>query len=132
MKMGSRWITEDQIRNMRQATPMSRPRPRHEPGKMNKTESAYANLLELRKKDGEVKRWAFEPIKFRLADRTYYTPDFMVVKEDVIEFHEVKGFAEDDYRVKVKCVAELFPEFLFIEVKKIKGEYNYSYEFFNL
>jgi hypothetical protein len=104
-----------------------RPRPRHEPGKMNKSEEAYANILELRKKAGEIIRWAFEPIKFRLADRTYYTPDFMVTLEDRIEFHEIKGFAEDDYRVKIKVIAEMFPEFLFIEVKKIKGEYNYEY-----
>jgi len=97
---------------------------------MNKTEAAYANVLELRKKAGEVKRWAFEPMKFRLADKTYYTPDFMVTFEDHLEFHEVKGFWEDDARVKIKVVAEMFPEFLFIAVKKDNGEY--QVEFFNL
>jgi len=109
---------------------LTKPRPRHEPGKMNKTEIAYANVLELRKKAGAIKSWRFEPIKFRLADKTYYTPDFMVVLGDHIEFHEVKGFWEDDARVKIKVVAELFPEFLFVAVKKDKGEY--QTEFFNL
>jgi hypothetical protein len=121
----------EKLKNRNKSAPsISRPRPRQISGRMNKTEVAYANVLELRKKGGEIKRWAFEPIKFRLADKTYYTPDFMVVKEDLIEFHEVKGFWEDDARVKIKVVAELFPEFLFIAVKKVKGEY--QTEFFNM
>ncbi len=115
---------------LRNRSKFARPRPRPEPGKMNKTEAAYANLLELRKKAGAIKSWRFEPMKFRLADKTYYTPDFMVTFTDRIEFHEVKGFWEDDARVKIKVVAEMFPEFLFVAVKKDKGEY--QVEFFNL
>jgi hypothetical protein len=119
-----------EFQNLKNRVKGKLPRPRHTAGKMNKTESAYANVLELRKKAGEVKRWVFEPIKFRLADKTYYTPDFMVTFDDHIEFHEVKGFWEDDARVKIKVVAEIFPEFLFLAVKKSKGDY--QIEFFNL
>jgi hypothetical protein len=49
-------------------------------------------------------------MKFRLADNTFYTPDFMVVMADgLLEAHEVKGFWEDDARVKIKVAASLFP-----------------------
>jgi hypothetical protein len=98
----------------------ARPRPRHQPGHMNKTEQAYANRLELLLRSGEIRRWGFESIKFRLADRTFYTPDFMVVTDAQIEFHEVKGYWEDDARTKIKVVAELFTEFAFFAVQKQK------------
>lgn len=127
MKLGSRWYSEDQIKGISDKKTPSRVRPRHVAGKMNKTESAYAYFLELRAKAGEIKRYSFEPLKFRLADKTFYTPDFMVVRDNQIEMHEVKGYWEDDARVKIKVVAELFPEFQFIAVQKIKGEYNYEY-----
>lgn len=45
-------------------------------GQMNKTESAYCQHLELRKRAGEIVWYRFEGIKLRLADNTFYTPDF--------------------------------------------------------
>ena len=85
------------------------------PGHMNKTEARYQLHLEARQLAGEVASFAFEPLKLRLADRTYYTPDFMVILPDgLIEFHDVKGGPiEDDAAVKLKVVAELRPEFAF-------------------
>lgn len=84
---------------------------------MNKTESAYAQHLELRRNAGDVQWWAFEPVKLRLADNTFYTPDFGVMASDgVLEMHEVKGFWEDDARVKIKVAAAQFP-FRFIALK---------------
>lgn len=97
-----------------------RPRKRPTPGTMNKTEQAYAQRLELLQRAGEIHRYAFEAIKFRLANRTFYTPDFMVVTDEQIEFHEVKGYWEDDARAKTKIVAEQYPEFAFIAVQKGK------------
>lgn len=102
-----------------------RQRPHHEPGRMNKTEAAYSRHLEARKHLGEIIRWRFEPIKFRLADKTFYTPDFMVTCVDHIEIHEVKGFMEEDANVKIKVAAELNPEFLFIVVKKEKDNFTF-------
>lgn len=96
-----------------------RPRPAHErpaPGRMNKTEAAYANRLEaLKRAEQEVKSWAFEAVKLRLADGTFYTPDFLVelVEPGPLELHEVKGFWRDDARVKFKVARELFPMFRF-------------------
>lgn len=45
-------------------------------GKMNKTEIAYSQHLEALKSCGEIVWWKFEAIKLRLADSTFYTPDF--------------------------------------------------------
>jgi hypothetical protein len=98
-----------------------RPRRRHEPGVMNKTETAYALELEVLRRADQIRSYRFEAIKFRLADRTFYTPDFMVVTNEEVQFHEVKGFWEEDARVKIKVVAEMYPEFAFIAIRKIKG-----------
>jgi hypothetical protein len=87
-------------------------------GKMNRTEAAYAQYLELQKHAGEVLWWRFEGIKLRLADNTTFTPDFNVLPRDgVLEMHECKGFWQDDARVKIKVAAALYP-FRFIAVKK--------------
>lgn len=87
-------------------------------GGMNKTEAAYAATLQLRQHAGEVAWFAFEAVKLRLADKTFYTPDFTVMLADgTIEQHEVKGFWEDDARVKIKVAAALFP-FRFLGIQK--------------
>ena len=92
-----------------------RTRHRHVVGKMNQTEARYAAYLNTRKIAGEVQEWYFEPLKLRLADKTFYTPDFMVLtREWIIELHEVKGFMEDDAAVKLKVAAETFPCFRFL------------------
>jgi hypothetical protein len=66
-------------------------------GQMNKTETAYAQELELRKRYGEIAWYRFEGIKLRLADNTFYTPDFAVMLANgQLEMHEVKGFWTDD------------------------------------
>ena len=91
------------------------------PGDMNRLETDYAWRLEMLKRAGEIADYAFEPVKLRLADRTFYTPDFMVIMPDgVIEFHETKGFWQDDARVKIKGAAELHP-YKFVGIRKVKG-----------
>ena len=85
---------------------------------MNGTEAAYAALLKVREQAGEVQWFKFEGLKLRLADATFYTPDFAVMAADgVIECHEVKGHWQDDARVKIKVAASLYP-FRFIAVRK--------------
>ena len=91
--------------------------PRHRPGVMNKTEQRYADRLEAMKKRGEIESYKFEMVKFKLAKRTFYTPDFYVVLKDHIEIHEVKGFWMDHARVKIKVAAEQFPEFRWISAR---------------
>ena len=92
-------------------------------GEKNKTESAYGNYLELRKRAGEIAWYKFEGIKFRLADNTFYTPDFIVMRSDgTLESHEVKGFWTDDARVKIKVAADMYPlQFLAVIAKTKKS-----------
>lgn len=88
---------------------------------MNKTELAYSRHLEALKMAGNVLWYEFEAIKLRLADNTFYTPDFMVMRSTgALECHETKGFMMDDANVKIKVAADSFPWPFFI-VKKAKG-----------
>lgn len=87
-------------------------------GTMNKTESAYDQHLWVLRHAGDVLWHKFEGIKLRLADNTFYTSDFAVLPRDgVLELHEVKGYWEEDSKVKIKVAASLYP-FRFIAVKK--------------
>lgn len=84
-------------------------------GVMNKTEAAYAaHLAELQNLGGIL--WhKFEGVKLRLADNTFFTPDFAVMQRDgQIELREVKGFMMDDANVKIKVAAELYPFRFFV------------------
>ena len=93
----------------------------HKSGEMNKTEAAYAAYLDGLKKDCLIADYRFEAVKLRLADKTFYTPDFMVLMPDFsFEMHEVKGFWEDDARVKIKVAAAQFP-FKFVAIRKTKN-----------
>lgn len=86
-------------------------------GERNKTEAAYERHLELLRASGDVVWFRFEGVKLRLADNTFYTPDFAVMLADgQMECHEVKGHWQDDARVKVKVAAEMYP-FRFVAVK---------------
>ena len=90
-----------------------RPKQR-ERGSMNGIEREYSELLQARKLAGEIADWAFEAENLRLADLTYYRPDFRVMLPDgSIQFHETKAMTskgavlfEDDARVKIKVAAE--------------------------
>lgn len=86
-------------------------------GEMNKTEQAYAERLQLLQGTGHVAWFKFEGVKLRLADNTFYSPDFAVMlASGELEMHEVKGFWQDDARAKIKIAADLYP-FRFIAVK---------------
>ncbi|WP_282347957.1 hypothetical protein [Pseudomonas sp. PS01301] len=82
-------------------------------GHMNKTEARYAEHLDALKRTGEVLWWAFEGIKFKLADRTHLCVDFAVMKADgMMQFHDVKGskgVIQDKAAVKMKVAAAQFP-----------------------
>lgn len=101
-------------------------------GAMNKTEAAYAQRLELLKSAGEVLWYKFEGIKYRLADNTFYTPDFAVMaKSGELEAHEVKGFWVDDAKAKIKIAADMYPiKFIAVKVKAKKDGGGWSVEEF--
>ncbi len=97
---------------------------RLKPGTMNKTEAAYAAFLDTLVQCGDVLWYKFEGFKLRLADKTFYTPDFAVLRSTgALECHEVKGHWQDDARVKIKVAAELYPmQFLAMQpLPKSKG-----------
>lgn len=97
-------------------------------GEMNKSEAAYAVELERQKYVGEIQWWRFEGIKLRLADNTFLTIDFPVMRADgLLEMREVKGHWQEDARAKMKIAASMYP-FRFIALtarpKKDGGGWN--------
>lgn len=106
-----------------------RARAQHKREGMNKLEEAYSKELERLKLEGKVQHYSYEAVKLRLADRTFYTPDFFVVDASgEVEFHETKGFWEDDARVKIKVAAETFP-FRFVGVTQKSKKNGGGFEF---
>lgn len=113
-----RW-TEEQYEAFRQGQgKKTHPAPVKKRDGINKTEAAYGEHLEMLKKAGEIVDYRFEPLKLRLADKTYYNPDYLVIYPGHFEIHEVKGFWRDDARVKIKVAAEMFPWFLFRAIQR--------------
>lgn len=91
-------------------------------GGMNKTEARFAEdfLTDRICSGGRFVKplsWLFGSIKLRLADKTWYTPDFFVFFEEETFVYEVKGSwkspHQEDSRVKLKVAAELYPQFTF-------------------
>lgn len=95
-------------------------------GSMNKTEAAYDLHLEQRERAGEIVWRKFEGMKFRLADNTFYSPDFAVLLADgAMEMHEIKGapgIFQDDAKVKVKVAATLYPFRFFVVYPRPKKD----------
>ena len=75
----------------------------------------------------QIVEWRYEALNFRLAKKTFYMPDFMVVKSDRVELHEVKGSHwRDDARVKIKVAAQMYPWFKWVAVQWVKGGWRYE------
>ena len=122
----------------------ARVRAKRRPGEMNATETAFAAVLDGKRRTGEIQSWRFEPIQLILAHdpRVSYTPDFMVIAADgEVVLYEVKaawkrkdgtytpGF-EDDARTKVRTAAGLFQEFHFRVAARLpkKAGHGWMYE----
>lgn len=93
-------------------------------GHQNKTEAAYEDrVLKPAMLAGEILWYRFEPVKLRLADKTFYEPDFLVLRKNgQLEIHEVKGCWMEDARVKIKVAASQYP-FQFVAIQRVKGEW---------
>jgi hypothetical protein len=110
---------------------------RRKPGERNKTEAAYEQQLTTLYHAGMIYGFKFEGIKLKLADNTFWTPDFIVFANDgVVELHDTKGttsksradgskekvpWIEEDAKIKLKLVAELFPFRVFAVFKTPDG-----------
>ena len=101
-------------------------------GAMNKTEAAYDAHLATMLHAGQIQWRKFEGLKLRLADNTFYTPDFAVMAADgVMELHEVKGYWQDDARAKIKIAADMYPfRFIAVRVKSKKEGGGWAVESF--
>lgn len=91
----------------------------------NKTELRFEReYLEEMKRSGAIREYRFEAVKLRLADRLTYSPDWMIVFADGrVEFVEVKGaYIYEDGAMKLKMVAEKYPEFRFWKAQWIRHE----------
>jgi|688.fasta_scaffold02433_5 hypothetical protein len=104
------------------------------PGKQNNYELWWQQTLE---EKPNVFKVYYEAVKLKLADNTFYTPDFMVLLDDgSIEFHEVKGSwkapNQEDARVKIKVAAAIHPwaKFVSVELKKRGGTFEAKFEEF--
>lgn len=96
----------------------------HRVGRMNGLEAEYEARLKILRAAGEIADFWFEEFKLRLADRTWYTPDFLVQYADgTLEFVEVKGHWRDDARVKWKTAAEKYPLFKWTAAQKKRGSW---------
>jgi len=81
---------------------------------MNNLERRYYDHLRTLQLAGKIHSFAYERHNLKLADRTYYKPDFEVMLPDgTIEFHETKGFMQEDANVKIKVAADQFPQYVF-------------------
>lgn len=111
----------------------ARVRPRHKRGEMNKTERAYADLLD---QSPSVVFWAFETTTFLLAPDLRFTPDFKVQLDNgSIEYHEVKAstkkgvrLIEDDAYAKIKMAAAQHPETFIIATKNPTAVGGWEYQ----
>lgn len=87
-------------------------------GVMNKTEEAYSQYLDQRKQAGEILWWAFEAIKFKLANNRHLTVDFAVMLADgQLEMHDTKGaraITQEDSKVKMQWAAQRYPFAFFL------------------
>ena len=89
---------------------------------MNKTERRYANeVLAPARHMGEILDYWYESITFVLADRTTYTPDFLIICPDRIRIVEIKGRLEDDASVKFKMARKMWPYFEWEMIRRKGG-----------
>jgi hypothetical protein len=103
----------------------------------NKTEAAYADHLEVLKKDGKIQRWWYQPWSSNLCPGVRYTPDFMRLEnDDTVTFIDTKAqwgkgedahvHAERDAVMRNKFAVEIFPHWrwMFSWKDKRTGEWD--------
>ena len=87
----------------------------------SRKEAAYAQELDWRKKAGEIKEIIPQyKIDIRVNDVhicNYYMDFKVILADDTIEMHEVKGFETDLWRIKWRLAKALYPEFIFVLIK---------------
>ena len=117
---------EEYHRTVQAAQVTQRRRHTFAPHVMNGDERRYAEELEARRLAGDIHGWAFEPITLQLDRTTTYTPDFMLITRDGVQFVEIKGHLEDDASVKFKWARDTFSwaKWVMLRWKKGQGQWH--------
>lgn len=98
--------------------------------KLNRTELKYRDMLAEKKHAGQIIDFKVQQLTLKIADDCRFTPDFSVINSDqTITLIDVKGFEREDAVIKMKCAAQMFPEFRFEMVEWRKGEWNVTRSF---
>lgn len=88
----------------------------------SKLEASYAIQLDWLKKAGEIKKWERQhkiDITINGIHVCNYYIDFKVYYPNgCIEYHEVKGFETDLWRIKWRLAKAMYPDHRFILIKK--------------
>ena len=102
----------------------------------SKTEAMYAFYLDYQKTTGEISKWEYEGLKFKIGDASeveggkrsgaYFTPDFLVVFPDGhMELHEIKGggYCREAARVRFLAARKQWPEFTWRMITKQRRDW---------
>lgn len=85
-------------------------------------EANYARYLNWLVSLGEIKSWEYEVDEFTFPVKrgnVRYLPDFKITNNDEsIEYHEVKGYMDNDSRVKLKRMTKYYPNIKVIVVDR--------------
>jgi hypothetical protein len=83
------------------------------PRAMNKTERRFADMLDARKRSGEILHWVYEGIRLKWGGSMHYTGDFVVFNgNDCPTIYEVKGaHIRDRDIVRFKGARNEWPQF---------------------
>jgi hypothetical protein len=121
------------LQQLKVPTPDPTPVPLRQAGKkrgvMNKLEQKFSLHLEAKRIRGDIEFWRYEPIRIRLADGAWYTPDFLVITNDGrTQVFETKGFWREAARVRIKVAADKFrgSGWEFLGAQYLKGAWVYE------
>lgn len=86
-------------------------------------EANYARYLNWLIAQGQISKWEYEPETFEFHKITkgnkFYTPDFRITNIDgSIEYHEVKGWLDNDSKVKLNRFARYYPDIKLVLIDK--------------
>lgn len=80
----------------------------------SKTEANWARWLDFQLHSGELANWLYEPVQFRFGvfrRNNFYKPDFLLINKDgTYIFHEVKGWMDNDSKVRMNRMKRFYPE----------------------
>ncbi len=86
-------------------------------------EANYARYLNLLVGEHKIKRWEYEPVRFEFEGikrgTRSYLPDFRIFYEDdIVEWHEIKGYMTQKGRTAIKRFKKYYPKESFVLVDR--------------